>query len=100
MGKEIAEVTFQKRKDKCLDEVEEACNIDHDIVAYKKKVADFIFPNANTSRRNKKILEDAKKSASKSDQSKSASEELLPYQSLQLSSQAKRRLHFQNHSGQ
>ena len=56
MSMEIAEMTFKMRKDKCLDEAKEAYKIDHDIEAYKKKVADFMFPNSNTSRRIKKII--------------------------------------------
>jgi hypothetical protein len=47
---DIGELTFKMRKDKA----EEAYNLDHDIEVYKQKVADFMFPNANTSRRIKK----------------------------------------------
>lgn len=41
---------IENLKDKCLDEAEEAYNIDNDFEAYKKKCAEFMFPNANTSR--------------------------------------------------
>ena len=75
MNIEIAEMTLKIHKDKCLDEAEEAYNIDYDIEAYKKKVADFMFSNAYTSRRIKKILEEAKNSTSSSDQNKPVSEE-------------------------
>ena len=78
MSFNIAEFTFKTRKDKCLDEAEEAYKIDHDIEAYKKKVADFMFPNANTSRRIKKIIEEANNSTSNSDQNKPLSKELVP----------------------
>ena len=57
----LAEAAWKGRKDKCLEEAEETYKKVHDLKAYKEKVVDFSFPNANTLRRIKKIFEDAEK---------------------------------------
>jgi hypothetical protein len=48
---DLAQASWEQRKDTTLKEAEKAYKDDNNVEAYKKKVSEFAFPNANTSSR-------------------------------------------------